>query len=99
MLPKFLLQEPEFDGEAFYEAVANHLLEQYGETKIQSLDWLIDKWGQAGEPCHQVAADIYRYIVDQHTCPDCGCDNRVGSHQMLRPGSYCTGEIREFAKK
>lgn len=104
MLPKFLLKEPEFDGEAFYEAVANLLNEQYGESDVQSFDWLIDKWGQAGDPCHQVAADIYRYIADQHTCPCCGFDDRVGNHQALCSGSYyepsyrCSGEQREFRK-
>jgi hypothetical protein len=97
--------EPEFDGEAFYEAVANLLETQYGETDVQSFDWLIDQWGQNGTPCHEVAADIYSYIVDQHLCPDCNCDNRVGNHQALRSGSYyepsyhCTGERRQFTRK
>lgn len=106
LLPYYPPQsEPEFDGEAFYEAVENTLRQCYHEEKnIRSFDWLINDMGENGMPCHEVAADIYNHIVDEHTCPDCGCDNRIGCHQVLRsdcwnePSYYCDGERRQFPK-
>lgn len=94
----------EFDGEAFYDGVAEILARRFDEHDIRHFDWLIVQLGEEGLSAQAAAEQIYAQIVEEHTCPDCGCDARLGVHGALVPGSWdapayhCYGERREWLR-